>query len=325
MLFLPFQKNDTSIQFNHHITYKAVNTNYPKSTGIVALLCFLFITSSVFSQEESVVSIGINGKLTTIDHAVYMQKVSTKSSNVSNVETNMLKDSVWKKICSEQYKKLNDSTYQIKGKGENLPENTIRHFVRQSDKSYKFRDIVKDQVIRVGKASSVMPLLLQGLVTEYYQNGNKKSVSEYNNNELVSNENWDKNGDKYIDNIFYSADTEPTFNGGTNVMNQHIIQGLKDAGINYSTIEGSLIVGFVVMENGTLDGIKIIQGLGPEINTAVFNSISTLALRGNWTPAKLNGQTIRYFQIFPINFIQQVQRIRYATVRHDDLHYGLNN
>jgi hypothetical protein len=254
-----------------------------------------------------------------------MQKVSARSAQTFTVQTSMLKDSVWKKICAEQYKILNDTTYQISGKGENLPEKTIRYFIQQNDKTYKFRDFVKNRIVRAGSAKSVVPLLLHGRVTEYYQDGNKKSISEFNNNELVSNENWEKNGDKYIDNIFYSVDNEPNFNAGTNVMNQHILQGFKEAGIDVSTISGSLIIGFVVMENGTLDGIKIIKGLGPNINTVAYNSLMTLALRGNWTPAKLNNKTVRYFQVFPINFIQEVQRIQYAKVRHDDLHYGSNN
>lgn len=289
---------------------------------IVALLSFFFVAIAVFSQEESVIYIGVNGKLTTIDHAVYMQKINVKSLLSTSVQTFMLKDTKWGKICSEEYKKLNDTTYQIKGKGANIPSTTIRAFVRQTDKSFKFRDNVKGQIVRSGFATSIIPLLLHGQVTEYYPNGNRKSVSEYNNNELVSNMNWNENGDKYIDNIFYSVDSYPTFNSGNKALHDHVIKGLKDADIDASEISGSLVVGFVVMEGGTIEGIKIIKGLGPTINNVVYESFSTLNQKGNWIPAQLNNQKVRYFQVFPINFIYKQLQFEFAEMRGSTLHYG---
>lgn len=291
---------------------------------ILALLGFFFIATAGFSQRESVIYIGTNGKLTTLAHAVYMQKTVTKSPKISTVQTFQFKDSTWQRIYSEQYKKLNDSTYQVNGNGGNIPATTIRTFVRKSDESWKFRDVVKKKVFREGYAKSVMPLLFHGQVTEYYPSGSKKSVSEYSNNELVSNENWYEIGDKYIDNIFYSTDTEPTFNSGMTVLHQHILKGFKDAKIDVSAIKGSMIVGFVVMENGTIDGIKIVKGLAPGINSITYNSFMTLSLKGKWTPAKLNNQPVRYYQLFPINFLSNQSPIKYVEVRHEDLHYGFD-
>lgn len=286
---------------------------------MVAILSFFFIATSVFPQNESVIYIGTNGKLTTIDHAIYMQKISRNSSNTSTVQTSMLKDSKWGKIYSEKYIRLNDSTYEIKGKGKNIQKSNLRTFILQADKLWKFRDEEKGQLIRSGFGTSVMPLLLQGQVTEYYPGGNKKSISEYFDNELVSNENWDEKGDKYIDNIFYSVDTYPTFNPGNKVLNQHILKGFKDAGIDITVISGSLIIGFVVMEDGTINGIKVIKGLGPNINNIAFESF--LTLKGTWTPAQLNGQTVRYFQVFPINFIYKENYFGYAELSGGILHY----
>jgi hypothetical protein len=307
------------LKLSTNLIYKAMNPTYLLKTRLSAILCCLFITTAVFAQKESVIYIGTNGKLTTLEHAIYIQKIFVKSPQVTTVQTFGLKDSKWGKFYTEKYKKLNDSTFQIKGNGENTKGTIFRTFVRQTDESFKFRDVVKDKIVRIGSSKSVVPLLLHGQVIEFYPEGNKKSVSEYRDNELVSNQNWNENGDKYIDNIFYSADTDPTFNPGIKVLHQHILKGFKDAGIDISAISGSMIIGFVVMENGTIDGIKIIKSLGPNINSVACESFATL--KGTWTPAKLNNQMVRYFQVFPINFIYKENHLEFAELRGAILHF----
>lgn len=289
------------------------------SFRVVAILSFLFIATSVYSQKESVTYIGTNGKLTILTQAMYMQKVNNKSSKASIVQTYMLKDSKWDKIGSEQYKKLNDSTWQIKGSGEDFKGVTFRTFYCQPDGSFKFKDEAHEQVVMTGYAKSVVPLYLNGQVTEYYRSGKKKSVSVYNNNELVSNENWNVDGSKYLDNIFYSADTYPSFKPGNTVLHEHIIKAFKDAGIDASTISGTIKIGFVVMENGSIQGIKVIKGLGPIINGVAMDSFTTLL--GTWTPAKLNNNTVRYFQVFPINFINKESHFEFAELKGGILHF----
>jgi len=294
-------------------------TKYIFRVRMVAILSFLIIATSVYSQKQSVTYIGTNGKLTTLTQALYMQKMNTKSAKVSVVHTYMLNDSKWEIIGSERYNKLNDSTWQIKGTGENFKGIKVRTFKKLPDGSIKFKDVAYSQVIRSGYANSVVPLFLNGKVTEYYLSGNKKSVSVYNNNELVSNENWNEDGSKYIDNIFYSADTYPSFTPGNVKLHEHIIKAFKDADIDVSSISGSIKIGFVVMEDGSIQGIKVIKGLGPNINSVSRNSFTTLL--GTWRPAKLNNQTVRYYQVFPINFISKENRIQFAELRGGILHF----
>jgi hypothetical protein len=76
------------------------------------------------------------------------------------------------------------------------------------------------------------------------------------------------------------------------------------------------------MENGTIDGIKVLKGLGPNLNGVIFQSFLSLNEIGQWTPAKLNNQTVRYFQIFPINFIYKQLQFEFAEFRGSTLHYG---
>jgi hypothetical protein len=284
------------------------------------LFVFLSLSFSVYSQKESVIYIGKNGKLTILDHAEIMQKTRIISTSETTVQYLKPKDTKWDKIYSEKFKKVNDSTYQVKSRGEKKSATSSRVYYTLTDGTFKFKDIRKNQVLRIGYSTTKIPLTLHGQVTEFYQSGQKKSISEYRNNELVSNQNWNENGEKYLDNIFYSVDVEPLFVPGMKVLHQHLLKGFKDAGIDVSSISGSLIVGFVITENGKIDGMKIMKGLGPTINSVAVESFANLS--GEWIPAKLNNRNVRFFQIFPINFIYKELHLETAELRGSTLHWS---
>jgi len=282
---------------------------------------FLFLSISGYSQKEAVIYLGKNGKHTTPEQAEIIQKTYIKSASEILVQSLRLKDAKWKKVYSEKFRKVNDSTYQVKSSSIDGKSSTInRVYYPLENNTFKFKDIHKNQTIRVGYSSTKIPLTLNGQITEFYQSGQKKSISEYSNNELVSNQNWNENGEKYIDNIFYSVDVEPTFVPGMKVLHQHLLKGFKDAGIDMSSISGSLIIGFVVKESGKIDGIKILKGLGPNLNSVAVESFANLT--GEWVPAKLNNHNVRYFQVFPINFINKEQRFDFAEFNKGLLNWG---
>ncbi len=148
-----------------------------------------------------------------------------------------------------------------------------------------------------------LPLILDGEVTEYYGNGKIRSKSHYNRNELIYNQNWLENGDRYIDSIFYSVHEEPTLSGGNFILHQHMRKALTASGLDFSAVSGNLLLGFVVMETGEIAGVRVIQGLGQQINGVAVKALQTLD--GKWKPARLSGRNVRYFQLLPINFISK--------------------
>lgn len=286
---------------------------------ILLLLSFLLICFTCFSQSHTTKYIGINGKLTTSKNAIYMQKIERKAHKHYKVQTFQHQDAKWEKIYTEHYKKLNDSTWQINANGDEIPPVSIRTYTKIADNKWKFKDMVEGQVVRKGEALSVMPLLLDGQVTEYYLGGIKKSVAVYNHNEMVSNENWNEDGQRYVDDIFYSADVYPTYSKGNKALHEHILECYKKSGIDISSVSGNLVVGFVVMQDGTIDGIKLLKGVTNEINKVTLEAFKSLD--GNWTPAKLNNKPVKYFQVFPVNFIYRESHIEYAELKGGILHY----
>jgi periplasmic protein TonB len=87
-------------------------------------------------------------------------------------------------------------------------------------------------------------------------------------------------------------------------------------------MEGRLVVGFVVMENGNIKGLRIENGLGLEMNNLALTAFHTL--KGEWQPARLNGENVRYYQLFPINFIYRDFDFDYLEMRGSMLYWEIN-
>jgi hypothetical protein len=296
-----------------------MKSTHPNIKKFITIFYALFLTSQLFSQE-TVLYFGANGKITDPDHATEMLNIQKKSPIKTTIQTFLQKEKTWEKATTDLYRLENDSTIQIRENSADFTGTIYRTFHRPDNNLYVFSDVIKKQVVRRGTAKSLVPLVLQGEVTEFYKNGNIKSVSQYRNNELVSNQNWNADGTPYIDHIFYSVDVYPTFRPGARVINQKLMEAFRNSGIDISSISGSLVIGFVVMEDGQIDGVKVLKGLGPTINTAAVETIKNL--KGEWTPAKLDDQVVRFFQVFPINFIYKTQSFEFAELRGSTLHWG---
>jgi len=164
---------------------------------------------------------------------------------------------------------------------------------------FSFTQTKEGKLFRTGFTKSMIPLNLQGQVKEYYPNGNLKSESIYKNNELISNKNWNKDGSKYIDNIFYSVNKQPEYFAGNEAITQSIMKAYEDYKIDFFKITGKLVIGFVILEDGTTTGFRIEQGIHPGLDTLTMNSLE--ALNGKWTPALLNGEKVKFYKTFPVN------------------------
>jgi periplasmic protein TonB len=274
-----------------------------KTIFIILLSFFSYIA---FGQNDTIVFTGINGKLVTADKADWKKEVNFRSRGRIIVTTFSKKAGKWQRQYREQFRRTDNNEFNVKTRGTGISENFIRKFENTPDGMYKFSDYKENLMFRSGFSKTRFPLLLHGEMTEYYRNNQIKSTSVFSKNELISNENWNETGDKYIDNIFYSVDNEPLFSKGMNEMHRHVSQSFRESGVDLASISGSILIGFVVMEDGDIDGIRVLKGITPGLNALAINAIKTL--EGNWTPAKLNGKNIRYFQLFPINFIYRETR-----------------
>lgn len=177
----------------------------------------------------------------------------------------------------------------------------MRQYLPAGEGKWQFLEQVDGKLMRKGFTVNRFPLLLDGEVTDYYPGGKTRSVAQYRRNELQGNLNWLENGSQYIDSVFYSVDEEPMLTGGNLLLHQHMKKALEESGLDLTALTGNMVLGFVVMETGDLAGIRVIEGFNPRLNEVAVTALRNLDLK--WKPAFLDGSPVRYFQLFPINFI----------------------
>lgn len=275
------------------------------------------------AQNDTVIYYGVNGKMTDTSHPVLRKIIKYKNKKRIKIITGKhLENDEWAINYTEKIFRKKADLYDIRVKGKDFSEQITREFVLQPDGTFHFTDLQDDKLKRTGTSLSKIPLTFHGELTEYYSNGNIKSVSVYENNELISNRNLKPDGEKYIDNIFYSVEREPRFLPGMQELHSHVLKTFRDSGIDLSQLEGRIVVGFVVMETGKIEGVRIEKGIGNELNNLALQAFFTL--QGDWQPASINGENVRFYQLFPINFIYRKHDFDYLEMRGSMLYWQVN-
>jgi hypothetical protein len=254
-----------------------------------------------FGKKDTTYYYGVNGKIKDPVEKVIMQSVEYRGKTRISIKTFKSTGEGWQQMVTENIKIVSDSVYQIRIKGENFSGKVIRTFQTAENGHFKFTDKVKNRIKRVGFSTQKVPVILDGEVTDYYENGDKRSVAQYKNNELISNKNWLPDGTQIVDDIFYSVDSEPRFEPGMAFIHQQISQAINQAKFDLSTVQGRMIVGLVITKEGEIGGVRIVDGISQTLNGILVNAFENI--KGAWIPAKLNGEDVNYFQLFPINFI----------------------
>jgi len=254
-----------------------------------------------FSQKDTLLYYGVNGKLDNPAKNEIMKKVDYRGNKKIEVKTYKISENDWQLIYTEKIKVVKDSVFEIRMKGDEFSGRVTRIFEPLNNGLFKFTDRLNSTVKRTGTTKQKVPLIFDGTVTENYNSGKIKSVSEYKDNVLISNKNWQSDGTPLVDNIFYSADIEPRFEPGMPFIHQQIRQAIKDAKFDLLTVEGKMVVGFVITKEGKIEGVQIVKGISQTLNGIIVNAFNKV--EGAWVPAKLNNQNVNYFQMIPINFI----------------------
>lgn len=254
-----------------------------------------------------------------------MKEVRTKSDTRYTIKTSILSDGEkgdrWTMIEQEKINIENDGTLLIKKKGEGFfPKKIHRKMTQIEPGLYEFSESEISKVLRTGFSTRFLPLRLEGTITEYHSNGNVKSISQYQDNQLISNQNWLSNGDRYIDSIFYSADREPEYKMGPRFFHSFILQNLYNSDIDLTQISDVVEVAWVIMEDGSMDGVVALKGRSLQLNQFLVNIIADLP--GDWQPAMLNGKPVRYQVSVPLNFEQLEVSFQDLEISGGVMHYN---
>ncbi|WP_274288993.1 energy transducer TonB [Prevotella corporis] len=101
-------------------------------------------------------------------------------------------------------------------------------------------------------------------------------------------------------NIFGVAEETASFPGGSVALMQYIAQNLRYPNIQGDcNIQGRVIVGFTINEDGILSDIKVMKSISPAFDEEAIRVVKSMP---KWKPAKLNGKAVKSKYTIPVNF-----------------------
>ncbi|MDT3404632.1 energy transducer TonB [Mucilaginibacter terrae] len=111
----------------------------------------------------------------------------------------------------------------------------------------------------------------------------------------IKDHNKAKPEDIPINGMVLEPQTMPSFPGGFDRFHQFILKTLNTDRI--AGIKGREIISFMVEKNGELSSFKVLRSIGSKADKEI---IRVLKLSPKWTPAKLNGKSVRAAYTIPI-------------------------
>jgi len=264
----------------------------------------IFLIQIGFSQTDTIIYSRANNKPAVRSSAKeYIEIKKKKRKDIFTVSRYTKNEDQWKlSSIKETAYKINDTTLRIVSEYNNKNKTeTIRIFSKRGNLFY-FQDYNKNKEIKKeGLTKTVLPLHLEGKIKNYYESGNLSSIEEYKENQMISNENWQENGEKYLDNVFTSVDVMPEYPGGIKAFLDYIGKNLKypvkekDKGI-----QGRVYLHFVVNEEGQLVGTYIIKGINKNLDLAALEVIESSSVK--WIPGILDENYVKVGFNIPIKF-----------------------
>lgn len=267
-----------------------------------------FIASFVYINtfcQDTTFYFGANHKPVTSENAArFSKEVFHKNKKTIIIESYSKIEEQWKLTQTERNRIVNENIHHIVLKPLSGISYTIqRKFRKLGEGQYEFSDYIDDKLMRIGNTSCKIPLSLQDTVKEYYKNGKLKTVAFYEDNQLISNENWLKDGTRYYDNIFYSVDEEPMYIQGQRQFNNFILANLLNRQVDLNQYSESIVLGWVISESGEIEGIHVNKSIYPGLSKLLVDIINEMP--SDWRPATLNGENVNYYMQFPVNFKNQ--------------------
>ena len=272
---------------------------------IVFIILLIVLTSKVFSQYDTAVYYTKLYKIVKSSDttAYYYDKTTVIDDNNFKTNGHYLNNGRWILMSNINVKKLNDTSYLFYNFYYNTREkDTVLRCFKLTNNGYEIKDFKWNKLVAKGYSKTVYPLQREGKWTYYsFETGLKNKESNYKENQEISNRNWDDKGKEITENIFTSVDVLPEYKDGLSGLQQFFQNNIKypqDA--KEKNLRGNVIVSIVVMENGSVNNVRIFKGISPSINEEALRVVKLTSF--NWKPAYIDGKTVKYQYNIPVMF-----------------------
>ena len=270
--------------------------------NIILLLILTFTTLTAFCEKDTIIYYSKLGKVVEAKtNAQSYDQVKQMTDTISYLESYVNKEGKWVHDGDDsKLTKINDTTYLIYGK-VTAPTDTIYRNVKQYKSGYIIKDIQDKILIATGYSRMITPLIKEGKWTNYYfSTGMIKSEEIYNDNQMTANKRWSESYIEDISDVFHRSEVDPEFQGGAKKLTAFLSANTRFPGKSFRQSEnGTVTVQFIVMEDGTIDGVELLKGVSPSLDK---ESIRVIKSMPPWTPGTTNGKKVRVLLQVPFQF-----------------------
>jgi len=270
---------------------------------IFVLLLLTFTTLTAFCEKDTIFYYTKLGKITDAKSTPQSyDQVKKMTDSVFYLEHYNKKADKWvHDVDDKKLVKKNDSIYLYFGKVTAKTDTIYRH-VKKYKSGYIIKDYQDKILIATGFSRMVVPLIKEGKWTNYYfSTAMIKSEEEYKDNQMTGNKRWNESYIEDIADVFPRAEVDPEFQGGAKKLAAFMKTNIKYPGKSDRQGEmGTVIVQFIVMEDGTINGVEILEGVTKSLDA---ESIRVVQSMPPWTPGTIDGQKVRVLLHIPIQFI----------------------
>lgn len=124
--------------------------------------------------------------------------------------------------------------------------------------------------------------------------------NEINTTELIANLTIEEPKTEAVEDTFYIVEQMPKYPGGIKAFYKNFAKNIHyPKRAKKMSIEGRVILSFIIDKDGSLTNIKVVRGIGAGCNE---EAIRVLKKMPNWQPGKQRGKPVKVQMSIPITF-----------------------
>jgi TonB family protein len=181
--------------------------------------------------------------------------------------------------------------------------------------------IVKDywktgQLYRAGSFKSLVPEVRDGQFIWLFTEGRPNKFGRYEMNQLLDWKVIDKKGKPVLSVVVtfngphgetlyepFQVDRKPSFPGGEKALKAYISKQLVCPPVmSIEPIDGTVLVYFVVMEDGSLSDIKVVKKIHPDLDKEAVRVVQSMP---RWEPGLVDGKPVAVPYVLPVRFVNK--------------------
>ena len=261
------------------------------------LLCVLILPLRAYSQNDTTIYFSsLRESVNDKERATYYEVLTRKSENRSELQSFHKEKKKWVEGSTSIISKLSDTSFMI----ENPLGKSIR-FVETHQGKYFIKEYKDNKLMSEGTCKLVFPLIIDGSWKEYSPNtGRIISDGEFVNNRMISNKFW-ISSTEYLSDVFGKVDTYPVYGKGDLDLFDYLRDNIQYPSFaKENNITGKVILRFVVMADGSINGVEVVRAEDPYLAAEALRVIESMPAR--WKPGTIGGKMVSTAMSIPISF-----------------------